>query len=132
MYEYRVKPIRVIDGDTAQFDIDLGLNVHRIEILRFAGIDAPEMNSSDPVVRAQAHTATTFVVQILLGAQPTVQPIAIEVKVQTAKPYSTDKYGRWLGTVLYRTVTSGPNEWTNLNESLVALGYAAPYDGGAR
>jgi endonuclease YncB( thermonuclease family) len=163
MYEYRAIPLRVLDGDTVQFDVDLGLNVHRTEILRFFGINAPETNSSDPVERQRGKDAKEFVTKILIGVpdasivavigaalgqlanetplDPTkikalcaqfFPAAAIEVKVQTAKPYSTDKYGRWLGTVLYRTITSGPDEWTNLNESLILLGFAKPYDGGAR
>jgi endonuclease YncB( thermonuclease family) len=146
VYEYKVTPLRVLDGDTAEFSISLGLNVHKTEILRFYGVNAPETTSSDPVERQRGIDAKDFVTKILIGVPETAvvavvggaplttrTPIAIEVRVQTAKPYSTDKYGRWLGTVLYRTATSDPaNPWTNLNESLVLLGLAAPYFGGAR
>mgnify|MGYP003135868998 CR=1 FL=1 len=48
MYEYRVKIIKVVDGDTVDVDIDLGfgvwLNKQRI---RLYGIDAPESRTRD-------------------------------------------------------------------------------------
>jgi endonuclease YncB( thermonuclease family) len=123
MYEYRVTPLRVLDGDTAQFSIDLGLNVHKTEILRFYGIDTPETNSSDPVVRAAGLAAKARVEGVLMS--PTN-----EVKVQTEKPYSQDKYGRWLGKVFFKSPAS--TEWICLNDALVEAGLAKVYLGGAK
>jgi endonuclease YncB( thermonuclease family) len=56
----------------------------------------------------------------------------VTVKVRTEKPYSTDKYGRWLGQVLFRYKLDAPDLWRNLNADLIAGGYAVAYDGGAR
>lgn len=127
MYEYRVKTLRVVDGDTSELDVDLGLNIHRIEMIRLYGVDTPELNSSDPVIREKAKLSKSYVESVLLGTGP---ESAVEVKVQTLKPYSTDKYGRWLGVVQYRV--AGSSEWRNLNEELVAKGLASAYFGGAR
>jgi endonuclease YncB( thermonuclease family) len=163
MYEYRAIPLRVLDGDTVQFDVDLGLNVHRTEILRFLGVNAPETNSSDPVERQRGKEAKDFVTKILIGVPepeivavigtalgqlantPPIDPTKIkalcaqffpaaatEVKVRTAKPYSTDKYGRFLASVLYRCQNDPPDVWRNLCEELVEQGLAVRYDGGAR
>ena len=43
MYEYKVKILRIVDGDTVDVDIDLGFGVwmHR-ERIRLWGIDTPE------------------------------------------------------------------------------------------
>ena len=48
MYEYRVKILRVVDGDTVDVDIDLGFGVwmHK-ERVRLYGIDTPESRTRD-------------------------------------------------------------------------------------
>lgn len=43
-YTYYAKLKRVIDGDTAEFDIDLGFNVHTHVSVRFKDFNAPEMH----------------------------------------------------------------------------------------
>ena len=48
MYEYRVKIIKVIDGDTVDVDIDLGFGVTLTdESVRIMGIDTPESSTRD-------------------------------------------------------------------------------------
>jgi len=42
MYTYRATLLRVIDGDTCELDIDLGIFTHRHERVRIAHIDTPE------------------------------------------------------------------------------------------
>ena len=37
--------VRIIDGDTLQADIDLGLGIHYIRSCRIRGYDSPELNS---------------------------------------------------------------------------------------
>ena len=48
MYEYNVKILKVIDGDTVDVDIDLGFGVwlHK-ERVRMMGIDTPESRTRD-------------------------------------------------------------------------------------
>ena len=42
MYEYRVKVVKIIDGDTVDVDIDLGFGVWlKKERIRLFGIDTP-------------------------------------------------------------------------------------------
>lgn len=41
-YFYRFKPIRVIDGDTVEGDLDLGFRLTQRVHVRLAGYDAPE------------------------------------------------------------------------------------------
>ena len=48
MYEYRVKVIKVVDGDTVDVDIDLGFGVWlKKQRIRLFGIDAPESRNRD-------------------------------------------------------------------------------------
>ena len=50
MYEYRVKIVKVIDGDTVDVDIDLGFGVWMMdERVRIMGIDTPESRTRDKV-----------------------------------------------------------------------------------
>jgi micrococcal nuclease len=121
MYEYAARLVRVVDGDTLVLILDLGFSITRTETVRVAGVDTSELNSPDPLVRAAAQIAKSFVEAQLSGAV---------IKVQTAKPYPTDKYGRYLATVLHSVGTVG--EWKNLTEQLLFNGHAKPYSGGAR
>ncbi len=44
MYQYKAKIVRVIDGDTYEIDIDLGLSVWvRGERVRLYGVNTPEV-----------------------------------------------------------------------------------------
>ena len=48
MYEYRCVILRVVDGDTADVDIDMGFGVwFRKQRIRFYGIDTPESRTRD-------------------------------------------------------------------------------------
>ena len=48
MYEYKVKEvIKVYDGDTITVILDLGFNVTKLEIIRFAWINAPELRGEE-------------------------------------------------------------------------------------
>ena len=50
MYEYRVKIVKVIDGDTVDVDIDLGFGIILSdERVRIMGIDTPESRTRDKV-----------------------------------------------------------------------------------
>lgn len=50
MYEYRVKVLKVVDGDTVDVDIDLGFGVWlQNERVRIMGIDTPESRTSNEV-----------------------------------------------------------------------------------
>jgi len=120
MYEYRVVFKGAVDGDTVDVVIDLGLNVHKAERLRLAGLDTPELHAKDPAQRKAAEEAQTYVRQALSAASV--------ITVRTDKPYSTDKYGRWLGTINF-TING---ETRCLNDELIAKCLAKPYDGGAR
>jgi hypothetical protein len=48
MFEYQCKIVKVIDGDTADVDIDLGFGVWmKKQRIRFYGVDTPESRTSD-------------------------------------------------------------------------------------
>ena len=47
MYEYRAKLIKCVDGDTADFLVDLGFKVFKEIRTRFLGVDTPERGQPD-------------------------------------------------------------------------------------
>ncbi len=53
-YTYAARLIRVVDGDTAVLDIDLGFQVHYACHVRFMGYNAPELHGPNPEQGAKA------------------------------------------------------------------------------
>ena len=50
MYEYNVKIVKVVDGDTVDVDIDLGFGMtYKKQRVRMLGIDTPESRTRDLV-----------------------------------------------------------------------------------
>lgn len=65
IYVYRASLLRVIDGDTFVAIVDLGFFASIAIHVRLAGVDTPELHSSDPVQRAAALTARDFTAECL-------------------------------------------------------------------
>lgn len=113
MYHYRARCIRVIDGDTAELDIDLGFNLtarHRVRVL---GIDTPEMNDADPVVRSRARLAKETLTG-LLSTPAEHGPWPLVIKTEKA-----DSFGRYLATISAGGI--------DVATHMLSLGLAAPY-----
>lgn len=110
MYEYMARLVRVVDGDTWIFDIDLGCDVwiHGRRI-RGASINSPEM-STDAGKTAKAYSEAWFKEKAPDGM----------VVLRTTKDRN-DNYGRLLGTVT--TVDRGHT----LNADLLQSGNAVRY-----
>lgn len=106
MYNYMAKVTRVVDGDTIDVEIDLGFDIWHKVRLRLAHIDAYEKSTEI------GKEAAAFLKALLEG---------FFVEIYTEK---TDKYGRYLATVILNGV--------NLNDQLISKGYAVPYEGGKR
>jgi micrococcal nuclease len=82
LYEYQCTVIRVIDGDTVDVAIDLGLRIYHQTRIRLYGINAPEM-STDEGKRAKARLSE-------------LMPVGGEFILRTIKDRK-EKYGRYLG-----------------------------------
>ena len=66
MYEYRVKIIKVIDGDTVDVDIDLGFGITLTdERVRIMGIDTPESRTRDKVEKVFGKAAKQALLDML-------------------------------------------------------------------
>ena len=85
---YNVTLVRVIDGDTAVFEVDLGFNLKMTDHFRFLNVDTCEMRASDPRERERAKLEKLFVENKMNNAHN----IIIESN-------SRGKYGRWLADI---------------------------------
>ena len=83
MYEYRAKLIKCVDGDTADFLVDLGFKVFKEIRTRFLGVDTPERGHADFNIAKNK-------LQLLLENQKDEEDWIV---IKTGK---TGKYGRWL------------------------------------
>ncbi len=117
MYEYRIKNvIKVIDGDTIDVDIDLGMNTVRAnERIRLAGIDTPESRTTDKAEKALGLESKEYLKSKLKDAKFIV--------IKTELPDSTEKFGRMLGWIYIDEDT------VSLNDHMINDGYAWAYMG---
>lgn len=111
MYEYGASVIRVVDGDTVDLRLDLGLDISLNLRVRLSGIDAPERG------KPGGSEATAWLSEKL---KPRV-----DVLVKTEKD-RREKYGRYLATIYLL------GDVTHINEQMIEAGHAKPYDGGKR
>lgn len=118
MYEYQAEVLKVLDGDTIEVSLDLGLGIRYRTPLRLFGINAPEVHSHDPAEKAAGAKAQAFLEAQLDGKV---------VLARTVKP--KDKYGRYLATVF---TVDRHTLGENINDLMVSNGHAKPYDGGQR
>jgi micrococcal nuclease len=112
MYEYKAMVKRIIDGDSLVLDIDLGFYMFMKETkIRLYGLDTPEMNSDDPLLRLQAVLATRYLYDNL--------PVGSKVTIKTVLD-KREKYGRLLATI---TTQDGFNINDGLLENKLAINY---------
>lgn len=101
MYTYHAKVLRVIDGDTIELLVDMGMNHWIRQRVRFSDIDTPELRSSNEAERLEAQLAKQFVKNALepsLTKQCTLfeHLDAPDVVIKTEKEGS---FGRYIATV---------------------------------
>lgn len=112
LYAYQAMCKRVVDGDTLDLDIDLGLKTHVTDRVRLYGLNAPETygvaKDSDEYKRGLV--CKERLTQLVLG-----KPLWIETHKD-----STEKYGRYLATIW----VDGENGLISVNDTLVKEGLA--------
>ena len=122
MYTYKMSPLKVVDGDTIDAEIDLGFDIKVKKRVRFMGINAPESRTKDLEEKARGLAAKDRVKQLLDGCE----------NIQL-KSHGVGKFGRCLGEIMLAMV-DGQEKLTlvSLNELLINEGHATKYDGGKR
>lgn len=109
-YTYRAQVARVVDGDTIDVLIDLGLKIYTATRLRIRGIDTPELRDRDLLERTKAQAAANRVLELA--------PVGSDIVIETHKD-KRGKFGRYLADV---TLADG----RDLGAVLVAEGHARP------
>ena len=135
MYEYNAKVLRVVDGDTIDVMIDLGMSVHVKERLRLLGVNSPEtfgVKKDSEEYKKGLKVKQWLVAQFkpewgssncyACASMDGLFPLTglPEVRIVTTKD-KKGKYGRYLATVYI-----GESK-ESVNLKLVDLGYGAEY-----
>lgn len=91
VWVFRAKIIYVVDGDTVDLEIDVGLHGRRIERVRLLGVNAPEVHGDTRAAGLQA----AIYVRGWFNAS-TTPSTEWPIVVQT---YKSDVFGRYLATI---------------------------------
>lgn len=117
MFEYTATILKVVDGDTIDVLVDLGMGVYRKERLRFSRINAWETRGEH---REKGLLAKARVKDLL--------PVESKIIIKTEKD-KRGKYGRYLAEIIVPA-----SDWkeleedTNLNDLLLNEGHAVLYN----
>ena len=107
LYHYKVKEVvKVIDGDTVELLIDLGLNTFAKIRARLLGVDTPEIFHPKTPKEKEAGIACKEFLKSIISAYPTLI-------VKTHKDRK-GKYGRYLVEIYGLNPLS--DKWDNLNK----------------
>ena len=87
MYEYNCEILRVVDGDTVDVSIDLGIDISYKSRVRLYGIDTPESRTRDKDEKARGLMSKEYLIDELSKGQ---------VVIKTHKD-KKGKFGRVLG-----------------------------------
>src|SRR5210317_2370244 len=119
MYEYRVKIVKVIDGDTVDVDIDLGFGiVLSDERVRMMGIDTPESRTRDKVEK-KFGLASKAKLKALL---PIGSMQVLKTEIDRSGEDKKGKFGRILGDFIV--------DDKRCTDILIEEGHAVAYFGG--
>lgn len=108
--------INVVDGDTFDADIDLGLQIHTNQRIRIDGINAPELHGSSRVAGEQAKNQLGYIIS---NKEICIKPVKKE----------REKFGRILAAVYVVTNDSLSAE---VGQQMVDKGFAKSYHGEKR
>ena len=115
MYTYNATLDRVVDGDTVDFNIDLGFDVWIKKRVRLHHVDTPEKRTRDLLEKVFGYVASDYVGIKLAKAK--------KIVIETTIKGSADKYGRVLGVIWI------DDELSSLNDQLIEKRYAVKYEG---
>jgi len=111
VYEYSCEVKRVVDGDTVDVVIDLGLSIHYASRVRLYGIDTPESRTRNKDEKVRGLMSKKYLINALSKGQ-------VIIKTHRDKK---GKFGRVLGEMYV--------EGTNINLTMVDESLAVKYEG---
>lgn len=97
------------DGDTFFAEIDAGFAEYPFRSIRIAGINAPEITATDPVIRAAADASLVFCQQSW--------PSGTQIVLSTGN--LGQSFDRWVASIM---TTTG-----DMADEIVAAGHAVPW-----
>jgi len=109
LYYYNAKMYKIVDGDTIDCELDLGMNTYYRERFRFYGIDAWETRGDE---RDRGLVAKARVIELA--------PVDSVLLLKTYRDVK-GKYGRYLGDIFI------PGNPKSINQTLLEEGHAIPY-----
>jgi micrococcal nuclease len=112
MYEYKAKLLKVIDGDTADLQIDVGFQMTTIQRVRLLRINTPEMKGETREAAIRAKSYLEGLLKLRDGDY---------LAVRTEKD---DAFGRYLAELC---VVGFDGQSTNVNQSMLDAGMAVEY-----
>jgi micrococcal nuclease len=119
LYLYRVKNfVKIVDGDTVDFLIDLGFNVTLTQRFRLAGINTPELRSGTAIEKESGRLASKFFEDWVL------EGISAGRQLYVWSRYK-DKYGRFVGELF--SVSKENDYVRNYSEDVLEAGLASEY-----
>ena len=107
-YNYKAIPLRIIDGDTVKFSIDLGFHVSIIENVRLFGIDAPEIRGPE---RPDGLKSKDHITKLIESCE--------QIILETRRD-KQGKYGRYIATIWGMIGM----HYININDQMVIDGFA--------
>ena len=120
MYEYRVKVVKVVDGDTVDVDIDLGFGVWlRDERVRIMGIDTPESRTRDKVEKVFGLAAKKRLKELLKNGA------VLKTQVNKDGEDMKGKFGRILGDFMVE-------DDKMVTDIMIQEGHCVAYFGGSK
>ena len=119
VWEYQIRVLRVVDGDTIDAQVDLGFYTHRNIRIRLYGIDTYEKRTRDAEEKVKGKAAAARLTQLLDDAEKVI-----------LKSHGVGKFGRCLGEL--HLVMPEKEERLDVCKTLLAEGHGVEYFGGKR
>ncbi len=116
MYEYNATLVRVVDGDTVDAMIDLGMTVWIKKRIRFHGVDTWESRTRNKKEKAKG----------LLAKARTKELLCLNDGKFKLQSMGLGKYGRVLG------ILNIEGQSKTVNQTLIDEGLAYYYEGGKK
>lgn len=113
LYVYRATVLHIVDGDTVDLSIDLGMGIWiRSERIRLLGINAPELKGA---TKEAAMASRNKLIELIDGKSVIIQTVKDE----------HEKYGRLLARIW---VNDAKGESVFVNDYMVENNFAVPYN----
>jgi len=116
MFEYNAKLLRVVDGDTVDAMIDLGMSVWIKKRIRLNGLDTWESRTRNKAEKKKG----------LIAKDRTKELLSEHEGEFRVKSHGIGKYGRVLGELYVR------GHARTVNQTLIDEGHAYTYHGGKK